>query len=208
MLLFSLLFSFFSFPSASLEKFPENVCWQLPSFHKSKHCDSLFLCCCDKRVCEINILNVWDNTAKPKRSAWRWQTNKYRPGKWILIVNLEVFFHFTGQIVEDFQGRKSKAGSLKRGTCHFRWSCSIWFKAVCLLFEAMNVSRRSARWTFCHWTIQYILSVKLLLSRFHTYKHKLPRVDSFLLLHAFYTHQYQLLLLWFTVFFSSISNHS
>lgn len=116
-------------------------------------------------------------------------------------MNLEFFFHFTGQIVADFQGRKSKAGSLKRGTCHFRWSYSIWFKAVCLLFEAMNVSRRSARWTFCHWTIQYILSVKLLLSRFHTYKHKLLRVDSFLLLHTFYTHQYQLLLLWFTVFF-------
>lgn len=33
-------------------------------------------------------------------------------------------------------------------------------------------SRRSARWTFCHWTIQYILSVKLLFSHFHTYKGK------------------------------------
>lgn len=32
-----------------------------------------------------------------------------------------------------------KLGPLERGTCHFRWShSSIWFKAVCLLFEAAS----------------------------------------------------------------------
>lgn len=59
-------------------------------------------------------------------------------------------------------------------------------------------------------TIQYILSVKLLLSRFHTYKGKhtnFHKLTSSLLLQTlwFYTRQYQLLLLWFTVFFFSFS---
>lgn len=36
-------------------------------------------------------------------------------------------------------GGKSKAGSFKRGTRHFKWS--IWFKAICLLFEAVSISR-------------------------------------------------------------------
>lgn len=72
---------------------------------------------------------------------------------------------------EDSEGG-SKAGSFKRGTCHFRWSFSIWFKAVCFLlwgcWTLAEGSRRSARWTFCHWTTHNnILGVKL--SRSHTY---------------------------------------
>lgn len=64
-------FLLFSFLVCFFWEIPENVCWQLPSFHKSKHCDSLFLCFCDKCVRKISILTVLDNTAKPKQSARR-----------------------------------------------------------------------------------------------------------------------------------------
>lgn len=69
--------------------------------------------------------------------------NKSRLSDCILIVNLEFFLHSVKRMgeVSLLGGRwRVKLGPLKRGTCHFRWSCSIWFKAVFLLFEAVDVS--------------------------------------------------------------------
>lgn len=84
MLLFSSFFSVF-LSAFFFWEIPESVCWQLPSFHKIKHYDSLFLCFCDKCVCKISILNVWEvcmnNTAKPEQSAWKMAETKCRPGE-------------------------------------------------------------------------------------------------------------------------------
>lgn len=88
---------------------------------------------------------------------------------------------------------ESKAGSLKRGTCHFRWSFSVWFKAACLLFEAVNVSWGKDEERRVD-TIQFILGVKL--SRFHTYKGKHIQTSTnqhFSPSEWVYTHQHQLL---------------
>lgn len=196
-----MLLFFFFFVCFFFREIPENVCWQLPCFHKVKHCDSLFLCFRDRFVCKIRILNslceqhckakiispkMTETNVEPVNGFWsfsliqtcsfttlsRWERVKLDPLKEVLV---------TSDGVAPF------------GLKPFLFSLRLWTLA--------EESRRSARWTFCHWTIQYIFSVKLLFSHFHTYKgkHELSQIDSSLLLQQFHTQQYQVLLLWFIV---------
>lgn len=136
MLLFSLFFFCLLF---FLEK---SLRMYVDTCQVSTRASAVTVCFCDKCVCKISKANVWDNTAEPKQSGPTWQkqtSTRWMNEFWVWIWR----FPFTSQSRwVRTRGRREgrvKLDPLERGTCHVRWSCSIWFKAVCLLFEAVNV---------------------------------------------------------------------
>lgn len=139
----------FSFRIFLSWEIPENVCWQLLSSHANEHCVT--------RFCSVLACDYWTTKPRDQPGSWRSRSfflfvfkGKKKTGLIFHLVSILHFF-FLNTLKCENGLQRSKAGSI-RGTCHLRWRCFVWFKAIFLWGCECVQKEQESIVDFRHWT--------------------------------------------------------